>query len=382
MRAPGRWQLAAATVVLCAACSSGHTDGRPTATATAPKTGASTTAATTNVAMTVAVSSRLVRPTSATLLVVSYSRSGQPSLAVLDVDHATTAPVPLPHGLGAYMDHFQLVSRPAGLVLVGSLDTGAGHGPAPVYWYRTTAAPPTTIGQASVIFPSAHPDEAWLTSDLATGIGPPTVHLDEVDATGTHTATTILRAPSGSVITDVAAVDSGFVVGTAPANGVTPGRYDLYDLDGRATVPLGAGSLIATRGPLAVFSADGHLKITNVVTGHQRQLPATVDSGDHASISPDGTRLVMQLPSTSAAGGDGHVAIVDLSTGEVTVGPPTGYIPPVWDGSSSDVLFIEPDGQLDVWQVPEHTLVRLGNPLADAVAIQTLDTAKPSEPAA
>lgn len=315
-------------------------------------------------------STALADTTGARLLVASYSLSGH-SLSVLDVDHGTSTAVPLPAGLDASANSFQLVAREGAVVMLGALDTGAGHAAQQVYCYRALDTVPSTIGQATVILPADRPDRVWLSSGLATGIAPSSVRLDETDLDGRQTASVSLAPPTGAVIVGVAVVSSGFVVSTTSS--ATPsGRLDLYDRNGRIARPIGEGTLLAAQDTEVVWLVDQRVWVTDLATGSRHALPGLVTPVGQGSLSPDGSELAIQ---ESPTGGNAvsPLAVIDLPSGATTTGPPIGYVPPVWDASSSKVFFAEPDGHhVEVWPRGGGGARMISGPALDAVAMGRL----------
>jgi hypothetical protein len=336
--------VARATVLALAACRSSTTAPATSTTLTAPAH----------------VTNHVPERTGDRLVIAGYG-SSTPSFAELDVDSGTLTGVPLPAGLDPTFDNFQFVPTTGGLVVLGSLDTGAGHAVMPVLRYPQLSAAPITIGHATVIFSAARADRLWVTSDLATGIGPGTVHLTEIDLKGTPVGTLTIQAPAGGVVEQIAPVTDGFVATT------TRGAEDdvvHYPVSGSPTT-VGAGRLLAAAGTTVVWSTARQLHVTDLVTGASRTFAEGQDLSFPTVVSPDGTHLLAHV----AAAGD-SVELVDLRNGVTTAGPQISQLGATSDAASANVYFVEADQHhIDLWHAADNIIVRFPAPAQSITAI-------------
>ncbi|HZQ58035.1 MAG TPA: hypothetical protein VFA84_08370, partial [Acidimicrobiales bacterium] len=77
---------------------------------------------------------------------------------IVDPDHTTATPLALPAGLDPTFDSYQIVARKGAVVVLGCIDTGAGHDAVAVYAYPTLLGRPVRLGDATHVLPSAEPD--------------------------------------------------------------------------------------------------------------------------------------------------------------------------------------------------------------------------------
>ncbi len=302
------------------------------------------------------------RSAGTTLVVVSYPPA---QFVIVDPDHTTATPLALPAGLDPTFDSYQIVARKGAVVVLGCIDTGAGHDAVAVYAYPTLLGRPVRLGDATHVLPSAEPDRVWLTSFLP-GLGTPVLHLREVDMGGHQTRSLAISAPAGAFVSlPVVPLSAGIVTTIGPVNG-SP-TVVLTNWSGKATT-LGAGTLVAAAGTTVVWWAAGVLHILDFVTHAERTVALPEPVGWASAISPDGTMLA-----AAGVGTAGRLSIVDHQDATVTMGPAFGYYRAVWDRSSREVFFTDPDQhQVDAWQVAGRNLVHLPVDLREPVAVAVL----------
>jgi hypothetical protein len=289
-------------------------------------------------------------------------------LSVLDFDSGLTKPFSLPPGSDPNDFNFQFVRRGARLVVLGAVDTGAGHGAVPVYSYPADLTGTSfLLGQATVVLASTNPGRVWLTADLRTSIGQAAVHLDEVDLKGLHTSSVDLRAPTDNTVAMVAPVTEGFVVTSETASGAA--RTDVYDQTGRAISQLGAGTLVGAQASQVVWQSGDQLWLSDLATG-TRHLVSTGSVYYDGVFSPDAARVAMIA--TGRPGYPSSLAILDIASAHLSVGPATWVIPPAWSTTGRDVFFVDPDTvSVDVWQVAEEHLTKV------ALSVGSIDQVEP-----